>query len=477
MAALTFDEFVETPNGALTFDEFKPELNGVQRIIKKRAGQSAESQAAYDRGEQSLLETRFQQLGKAGAGTISDMVGLGLGEAYKLAKKDPVMNLATKPMEAAVASKPVQKAAQYVGEKYGDFKEINPRAARNIESAVDIASLIPAGKVTKAAAGEVVGPALSSTGDMLKNSGQAAFNAKRTDFLVDLIRPKPTPTVRADQFARSFEKGGLLRQTVTPPDASELAVAETLFKLPVKKSNSLRGNADIIRAANSKEAQALIAKLKANDVVINDDVILNTFSNVRAELAKNPYVVGDGAKAADNVLNSALDIVSKNPRTASGLLESRKQLDRLIESQRGSKMFDPALESPISNAVQLVRQSINQMVADAVPDAQVKASLARQSNMYRALDNITTKGAFEKPTRIGRAADTVNKAVTLKNAALGTAALGGAGLAGLLSPALLPIGVAGLGLYGAQKALRAPGLRTALGKTLSTTGKVLEKAK
>lgn len=124
-------------------------------IVKERAAQGWEAEAARKRGEQGLIETRFQQFGKAGAGTIADVVGTTVGSAYRNLVPDMVQG-AVKDAGAYVADSAVgDVAGDYagaVGKKYSEFSTENPRAARNVESVANVASLLPMGKAAAVAA-------------------------------------------------------------------------------------------------------------------------------------------------------------------------------------------------------------------------------------------------------------------------------------------------------------------------------------
>jgi hypothetical protein len=368
-----------------------------------------------------------------------------------------------------------------VGRGVGDYLMERPELAKTLGQVADtakaagtIATAVPLAKAGRAVTA-ATGSGLETVGNAIYKSGEQAFKAKRNSFVQDLITPKLTANMKAERFGRATEKG-VLREMVVPPTAAEQAVIDTVSALPVKSGKSLLGNLNIIKSANNAEAEKLIANLKTNDVVMPDYLILEKLSAARDELGKNVFIVGDGAKAAEGVVNSAIDIIAKNPRTASGLLEARKQLDDLIEFQRGKKAFDPALETPVSTALSTVRQSINDMVAEAVPNASVKASLAKQSNMFKALDSIASKGAYAKTTRIGRAASKVQDAVSLKGAIGAAAAAGGVGVLGG-APVLVPAALGGAALYGAGKLAASPSLRKAIGGALSGSGKILKKVK
>jgi hypothetical protein len=472
---------------AVLREKFPAANENQSQTFGQRVGSSIEG--SYDKAKDIFKQSTSGQLNPAMGGI--QILGQGVNAASALPAEAIASILPDEAKQAIgsaanyIGNLPRKASAALentsVGRGVGDYLMERPELAKTLGQVADtakaagtIATAVPLAKAGRAVTA-ATGSGMETVGNAIYKSGEQAFKANRNSFVQDLITPKLTAGVRAEQFGRATEKG-LMRNRVVAPSAQEQAIIDTIAELPVKKSKSLLGNANIIEKAKNAEAENLVTALKANDVAIADDVILNKLFGVRNELAKNPYIVGDGAKAADNVLNSAIDIIAQNPRTASGLLEARKQLDKLVASQRGSKLFDPALESPITNAVQQIRQSINDMVADAVPDAGVKASLAKQSNMYRALENITTKGAYEKASRLGRAASKVQDAVSLKGAIGAAAAAGGLGALGGTS-VLVPAALGGAALYGAGKALTSPSLRKAIGSTLTGSGKILKKVK
>lgn len=447
--------------------------------IQKRGAEGRAAIADYQADKQSLLPTVLDVLGKSGAGTISDVVAETIKSAYDspIADAMPLVKqgkYAAQQLADTQVGRGIKDAANYVSGQYGDFAKEYPQTARHIESAANILSMAPIGKGAQLAQSEVVAPAgqaLMTGGEKLAKAGNVKIAAKRNSFIQDLITPKDTPTVRANQFGRATEKG-LLRERVVAPTAQEQAIIDTVAELPVSKSKSLLGNANIIDKANKAEAESLIAKLKANDVEVPDDVIQNALIQAKDNLATNIWIKSDAtaAAAAENVVNAALEIITKHPKTASGLLEARKALDALIRKQKGSKAFNPNLEGPVSTAIGEIRQAINNTVAEAVPDASVKASLAKQSNLYRAHEAIVTKGAYEGKNRIVRGAKGISKAASLKAMAGTAVGLGGAGMAGL---PIMPIALTGAGIYGAGKAVTDPRLLKLVGAIAQGTGKAM----
>lgn len=441
--------------------------------LNKRVNNTMASMKIGMSGQQSPAETGLQMAGQA-AGFLNDTVGEGFKSGYN-ALPEPVQKVG-KDVLNYVAASPVGDLARTAANVYGTFEQNNPRAARNVNAVANVGSYLSAitpvkGNSAVGAVADVATLPLNKVGSALYNSGEKAFQAKRKGFLQELITPKETPTVKADLFSRSKEKG-LLRTRVTEPNPQELAMMDILSTLPVKKNQSLLKNYNVIEEANSKEAKSLISRLQENDIAIPDDVIQNELVGLRQGLSQNPYITGSGETAAERVLNGALDKIISQPQTASGLLQARKEFDSWVKSQKGSKVFDPATDSPVSTAIQQVRQSINNMVDQAVPDAGVKASLAKQSNLYRAMDAIETKGGSEGKNIFKRAADKAADLVPGKSMGAKAAVLATAAAGGFTAP--VAAGVAG-GAYLAGKALKKIPVRKGLGAALMAPNKVMKK--
>ena len=434
--------------------------------INARGQQGRTAMDAYVMGDQTGAETALQVLGNAGLGTINDVVGAGakklidnMNGPLATYNKYAISQLADSQLGRGIGD-----AAKYVGDQYGEFTAENPRAGRNLGALGNIATALPIGK-----AKEPAGAALAEVGGAIEQSGIKSAATRKNNFINDLILPKATPSEREAMVGRTKEVGFNRRKEVqlTP---QEQEMADTVSQIKgVKKGNSLQGNYNAVQDANHAEADSLIANLQKNNVTVPDDVIVNGLDAVRNRLSKNPYLAGaDASKSAEAVTNQALEIIMKQPRTASGLLQARKDLDAWVKSQRPN-VFDAA-DSPVSTAVREVRQEINDMVANAVPNADVRASLRKQSNLYRVQDNIATKAKDEAGSRLGRAAQNIGKGVSLKQGIAGTAALAGLGAAGIAGPVL----GAGLGLYSAKKAVTSPALRRLAGGTIRRSGELIK---
>lgn len=432
----------------------------VSKDFQNRKQEAAEINNAANKEQTSNIQA-IPQLGGVGLGMLNDVIGEGAKSIYNATATQPTKE-AFNDFGTAIKNNPI---VQNISQKYQQFSQSNPNVSRDLNAAGNLVGLA-ANLTGTAEASDAAGGITKGAGNALYQSGQEAFQAKRDGFLQDLITPKQTPTVKSDQFSRSTEQG-LLRNRIVQPTTQEQSIMATLSDLPVTKNKSLLANYNIINDAKNTEAQNLIDVLQKNDVTIPAQDILNPLADVRQSLANNPYITGNGAKAAESVINGALDHIANNPQTASGLLQSRKDFDTWVSNQKKESIFNPETEGPVSAAVQQVRQSINNIVDNAVPDVGVKNSLKKQSNMYRAMDAIETKGGQEGKNIISRATNKISSLLPAKTA-LGNAGAIAAGATGLaMAPAITGLAA---GAYGAGKIVAAPITRKIIGKTLKGVG-------
>lgn len=371
-----------------------------------------------------------------------------------------------------------------LGQAIGNYLMDSPNAAdfmnRTKQAAMDagtVASVIPLGKVATsvtAPAVKATGTGLEKVGDAIYKSGVNSAAAKRGEFLQDLITPKMTPTLANERFANSVEKG-MLKKAVYQPNAFELEIAETVGSLPVKPSNSLLKNYNIIRATNDFEAQKLLSKLKQNDVPVGMDDLELTIGNSLGKLKDNPVIVGDAEQTASKVVSglkkAIADTATDGKITASSLLEARRNFDKWVLAQKSEKTVFGDRDSALSISVNQLRNDLNTLIENTVPNAGYKQSLRKQSNLYRAMEAIESKGGAEGKDAFQRIKAAVGEKLpgrTGLEKTLATTAIGG-------GTAIFPvIPAVGLGAYAAGKAVASPVLRKALGSALGGTGKIIK---
>lgn len=365
---------------------------------------------------------------------------------------------------------------------YGRFKEQNPRAAYNIETVAGLAntaaSALPVGKAAEVAldTAATTSKVADVAGKAIAASGDAAAIAKRNEFLKNLVVPEAKGATAVDQAGRTVEKG-LLRKKVYMPDASEMASIQAVAETGVKPTNSFTKNYNIINDATNAETDALKSYLAKADKPIDETSIMDVINRGKEEALANIDIGAGGEKQAENVARLANKVIAKYPKTAAGLLQARKDFYSEVIRQRGESAFNATRDSVSSVAIQNIAQGWNDLIDNAVKDADVRASLNKQSAMLRAMENIRPKAAAEGSNIIARTYQKAKNAVSLKDATLGLLATGGAAFTGTL-PVL---GAAGA-LYGAGKLAASPITRKAIGKTLSAASlqdafKALKKGK
>lgn len=410
----------------------------------------------------------IQMLGAASSGALSPMTE-GIRSGY-----NSLPDAVTAPVNNATSSLAYGISGAYkggvdkladtgIGKAIGDYLINSPHIQNGMQEISDDAKA--AGNIISVAPVEgAINKITEPVGQKLYDSGKASADIAHDAFVQKLVAPKETAAIKADNTLRTQQVNG---KNIYNPTPQEQQVISSVKDIPgVSSSNSYQKNLNLVQKANIDEADNLKSYLKTNDVPIADDTVINTLSDVRKNLANNAFLSGvDASKAADNVVNQALETITKNPQTASGMLQARKELDALISRQKGDKAFNPALEGPVTIAIQNVRQAMNKMVGDAVPNANVQQSLAKQSALFEATDNIAQKASGEAATRLGRAIQMVSPHGLVDGLGKGAGLAGATYLASHLPipPSVYGMGAAGYGIY---RGTMSPKTRMALGKAL-----------
>jgi hypothetical protein len=183
------------------------------------------------------------------------------------------------------------------------------------------------------------------------------------------------------------------------------------------------------------------------------------------------------------MLEKTLQLLSDKPLTPVNVLRVRRELDDFIRSSKGS-VFDAATENSVSIPFKTIRKSLNDIVAEAVPDAEVKKSLREQSMLYGALDTLAPKAGVEMQTISGRLLQNITEVLpysATRGVWQANAAILGAIGASFTFPQLLPIIGGGLLATGMAKQLGKQALpsksKVALGKMLQLTDKAIKATK
>ncbi len=218
-----------------------------------------------------------------------------------------------------------------------------------------------------------------------------------------------------------------------------------------------------------------------NDIPISRKEILGEGAKVLDTLKKNPMIVGDAEKMAVKIINKMDDLVKANKPTAGGLLKARKELDAWVRNQKGSNIFDPAQENALSIALREVRDSANGLIAKKSPNVAVRESLRKQSNLYRAMDNIGPKAAQEANNAALRLWQNVTRVLPFRGEFNQSMALifgvGGLGAAAVFAPVFQRIALGSLAVYATGRALTSSQLKKGDAALLKATDQAIRKTK
>lgn len=459
----------------------------VSQDFMKRGQNFGGSLSAYGAKEQTTPETIMQLFGQ-GAGFVGDVFGEALTSAGRgLSKATP--DFIEKPITQGVKDSVYGVLGTSVGrqaldaltlgvEAYDSWKSKNQRAARNLESAVDIASLLPMERLGRVGM-EVTERGARSLGGGLVASGEKALAGQRGSFVKDLVSPVRTKAVREAEVGRTVEQGfGPFKTSVVTPTAQEARSAAEVAKIAtVKPNNTFQRNYNAIQSANRAEALRLEAALKQKDFIYPKKELLARLRTAKEELARNPSLVGDAEKTAQKLMDELEKRINAAPAKGSELLKIRKEFDQWVENQKGSKVFDPNMENAFSIANRSMRQTVNTFLDEKAPNAAVKESLAKQTSLYNAMDNIAVKAAEEADTAFGRSLQRLGRVLGTKNKIVqgvaAAAGIGGLGAAATFAPAAAVLGTGSYLTYRAGRLVLKPQVRTTLGQAINALDREL----
>lgn len=235
---------------------------------------------------------------------------------------------------------------------------------------------------------------------------KAVTKAPASAEALSAVAPKLTPSkVREAYQSGRAGVSGLLRRVGIGPDEKTVRAAKASEGL-VKANRTAAENSLAVHDEIGREAIKLKSDMRGRDfkLIVQQEDLSGLYQKVMNEISENPTMVGNAAESAKRIFTKFNSFLPKGREiTAEDILDARQKLDVWMKSQRGDKVFDPATENAISISLRAIRQGANDLMASKAPDVAVKESLARQTALYDALENIATKGVSEVgSTAIGR---------------------------------------------------------------------------
>lgn len=455
--------------------------------LEKRKRMAENIADAVSAGEQSYAEGVLQIAGKVGVGGTFDLMSetlisgaRGLSAITPDIIENPIKDLTTSAFHKFLNTSIGQqglKALKTGMSAYDDFKEKNPRAARNIEAVVNVSLMFAPLKKKVPTKPTKLAPVAKA----IEEKAISQRFATKSQFIDDLIRPEQAKAVKIAQVGRTKEIGiSVFKRKEITPSLTEQAMTKEVLKIPgVSSKNTLQGNYTIIAKENVKVAKTLENNLLKNDIVFPRNEYFAALNKAKITLAENPLIVGDAVKTSEKIMNKMIQIFSQEKSSASGLLKARKSLDKWISQQKGKKIFDPTQENALSIALREIRQTTNAFIDSKAVNVQVKQSLQTQSKLFSALDNIAPKAAHEAENAILRAWQNVTRILPLRGEFNQTMALlfgiGGLGASAMFAPIFTKLVLGGLITYQAGKMILSANAKIGVSKLLKTIDIVIRK--
>ena len=466
------------------YDKPVQKTGGLISDIKQANDTRAMNVANVVDSKQNIGSKVLQVAGQA-AGFATDIAGAGIKAGVKAITPDPIEQGAKKLGLEILQSSLGRKALTAIGqgvEKYQEFKNQYPETAKNIESVVNIASLLPVGGGAKAGIGAELKTGtniLEKSAGVLKKSAIATTEADKNSFVRDLVSPIATKAVKEAQVARTTETGiGIFKKSVVKPTAQELSAEKAVLKAvpEIAANKTYQQNYNLIKSANTQEAVRLEQTIKENNFIIPKKEIKSRLLEAGKNLKESPTITGDAEKTANKLLAKANQLVDQNDGTGSGILKARKEYDAWVQSQRPNA-FDAKAENAFTLANREIRQSFNTILDEKAPNLKVKDSLKSQSALYTAMENVVPKAAQEANSAFGRLLQSASKVLGTKNKVVqGIAAgvgIGGLGAAATFAPAAAVAGIGGFAIYRAGKLVLSPTAKKGMASLLLELNRVI----
>lgn len=298
----------------------QPQPGLMQRVgqdVQKRVGQSQDIKASSD----TMGEKVLQGVGM-GAGLMTDVVGEAAKSAYGALPESVRKNIENDPITKMGVS-----MAQKGADVYGKWAQQNPRAARDVEAAVNIASLFPVPSAKLA--GKAVETAVSPATNIAK--GAIAPSAEKMTKITDTMHKTATATI---------EKAKNSGVVFHPDTGTE--ITSGLDKL---KDLSTEGE----RSTRPMTVQALddIRKsVKGGDTSLKN---LLGFRDKLTEIANKGGQDGTAALNARKVLDRSIDsgkVVGGDAKAVPQVAEFRAQWGRYKTGEDVAAAANLAAESP-----------------------------------------------------------------------------------------------------------------------------------
>lgn len=266
---------------ASKFPELQEGSSGkVSSALDKRAADINKQVALAKSGQQTMPESQFQTVGSL-AGGIGDVVAQGVQTGY-----EALPEFAQKGLQSAgkfamqtKAGQDLQRIAPVAIEKWEEFKGLNPRAARNIEAAANIASLGLGSRGVSALEGAVEAPVkgVQRAGRVIKEAIPSEYRQPLKETPLPILSGKEIKDISRESFK------GMKESDLVMPQSFTQEIYKGAKDLQLERESEF-GTLGASESALSK-FNADFEKLKDKEMTIKDIQALDT--NLSKQIYKN----------------------------------------------------------------------------------------------------------------------------------------------------------------------------------------------
>lgn len=369
--------------------------------------------------------------GLRGAGTVVADAAISAG---KEVLPEGVQQAVGQGVEAVANSAP----AQALGAASDALKEASPEAHRRLGEVADIALM---GK-TPTYKGY-----LNRKGAELKKSQKKVPGNRKTK-VQDMLEPE-------DGYGKGSSDVDILGNARYGPSDIELQEIEAVAGVPkVRINRSARYNHGVVSKEATKRIEDINKAIdKAGNPEMDIPILLDRIGSAVDDLAKSPEgfaVTGNVQAAANKMTEQARRMLEKTDGSANAVLQVRRDFDKWVD--RGNKgAYNPDTESAVSIAKEVVRNTLNQAVDQAVPSVKLLPKQQNVSALIRASDTLAKKGAKEAKSTVGRIWQKLSNMGALPSTGLALGATGAYYTGALGNPLIQALAaIAGTGYLGTK---------------------------
>lgn len=392
------------------------------------------------------------------------------------------------------AGKVAIEAAQNGIESYNKWKSDNPVAAVKFESAVDLATFFapPAKRAALPPSLKITPPAHHQLADAASeqvNKLKSVFDTRATrkykeenlEAAYRYVMPVKLDESRlSDVTPRKFTRKAKLE-----PNKLEAEAIEWTSSLKgLKPNKGMLYNYKVIDGVNKQEAQVLnfYLKRKGKDIHVSRDTMKSRVTDtIRKTIADEPLAnTRDAQGQIKAIVDGVGTLISKHDTNPAGVLALRQDLDKYLEKK--FKFFTKEQPVWLENLGKTLRNDLNSMINEAMPDDFVKESLRRQHLGFTTMRGLGPKAVKDTDAQISSHFSNLKRVLgeqVRDSRLVGFATVGAAGYSAAMGVMPYIAGAtAGLGVsYYMLKGFRSPEMSKGIAYALDMTNKAIQQTK